>query len=144
MLKKAIIILLAELLAPVAASAQNNVQSYVNAELKTDPMLKNAAVALLVEDGSGRTVASWNPDQPLLSASTLKTITTGAALDALGAVASRPKEPSVQLPTYDGASVVYLSVDWPLPDNPDICALAGNGLRQRRADLSGIRVHNGG
>ena len=84
MIRKAIIIFLAALTAPAALHAQNNVQSYVDAELKTDPLLKNAAVALLVEDGSGRTVASWNPDQPLLSASTLKTITTGAALDALG------------------------------------------------------------
>ena len=71
-------------LASVAGIAQNNVQSYVNTALKTDPLLKNAAVALLVEDGRGQTVAQWNPDLPLLSASTMKTITTGVAMDVLG------------------------------------------------------------
>ena len=64
--------------------AQNNVQNYVNNTLKTDPLLKNAAVALLVEGGRGQTVAWWNADLPLLSASTMKTITTGVALEVLG------------------------------------------------------------
>ena len=51
--------------------------------MKTDPLLKNAAVALLAVDSRGNTIAAWNPDLPLLSASTMKTITTGVALDAL-------------------------------------------------------------
>ncbi len=72
------------LLLPVAMYAQNNVQRYVDGTLKTDPRLKNAAVALLAVDEAGRTVAAWNPDQPLLTASTMKTITTGVALDVLG------------------------------------------------------------
>ena len=71
------------LLAPVAMHAQSNVQRYVDAEMKTDPLLKNAAVALLAVDSRGNTIAAWNPDLPLLSASTMKTITTGVALDAL-------------------------------------------------------------
>ena len=70
--------------ASASLHAQNNVQRYVDTALKTDTLFKNAAVAILAVDGRGKTVAQWNPDLPLLSASTMKTITTGAALDALG------------------------------------------------------------
>ncbi|MBO4557422.1 MAG: D-alanyl-D-alanine carboxypeptidase/D-alanyl-D-alanine-endopeptidase [Bacteroidales bacterium] len=85
MLKKLFcLVVAAVLLAPAPVFAQNNVQRYVNETLKTDPLWKNAAVAILAVDGRGRTVAQWNPDLPLLSASTMKTVTTGAALTALG------------------------------------------------------------
>ena len=86
MLKKYFLPVLAALmLMPASLWAQdNNVQRYVNTAIKTDTLFKNAAVSLLAVDSRGRTIAAWNPDQPLLSASTLKTITTGAALEALG------------------------------------------------------------
>lgn len=75
----------AMLLAAAPAGAQsNNVQRYVDASLKTDTLLQNAAVSLLAVDSRGRTLAQWNPDQPLVTASTMKTITAGVALDALG------------------------------------------------------------
>ncbi len=76
--------LLGAFLPAVAAGGGNTVQQYVDSVLKADPRLRNAAVSLLAVDSRGRTVAQWNPDQPLLPASTLKTVTTGAALLCLG------------------------------------------------------------
>ena len=85
MFKKLVcLVFAAAILLPGTAFAQNNVQRYVDTALKTDTLFKNAAVAILVMDDRGKTVASWNPDLPLLSASTMKSITTGVALDALG------------------------------------------------------------
>lgn len=78
------LVVAAVLMAPAAVFAQNNVQRYVDTAIKTDTLFKNAAVAILAVDGRGKTVAQWNPDLPLLSASTMKTITTGVALDVLG------------------------------------------------------------
>lgn len=72
------------LLMAFSAAAQNNVQRYVDSTMRATPLLKNAAVAILALDGRGKTIAAYNPDLPLLSASTMKTITTGVALDALG------------------------------------------------------------
>lgn len=73
------------LLMPASLYAQgNSVQRYVDSVMRVTPELKNAAVAILAVDGRGKTVAQWNPDLPLIPASTMKTITTGAALVALG------------------------------------------------------------
>lgn len=83
MLKKLLCLVLTVALAAPAALAQNNVQRYVDSTMKATPQLKNAAVAILALDGRGRTIAAYNPDLPLLSASTMKTVTTGAALCAL-------------------------------------------------------------
>ena len=80
---KRIISLVIVLLVIIPAAAQNNVQRYVDSIMKATPQLKNAAVAILALDGRGRTIAEYNPDLPLLSASTMKTVTTGAALMAL-------------------------------------------------------------
>lgn len=86
MLKKLFcLVVAAVLLASATAAAQSNVQRYVDSIMRVTPQLKNAAVAILALDGRGKTIAAYNPDLPLLSASTMKTITTGAALDALGA-----------------------------------------------------------
>ena len=75
------------LLLPLWISAQTTgkagVQKVVE-ELKQDPLFIDAAVGILVMDPQGREVASWNPDMPLLTASTMKTITTGTALVTLG------------------------------------------------------------
>lgn len=66
------------------ASAQNSVQAYINEQMKTDPLLKNAIVGILAVDEKGNEIASWNPDMPLLTASTMKTITTGLGYEVLG------------------------------------------------------------
>ena len=81
---KRVIFMLFAFVVTLSAAAQNNVQRYVDSTMKATPQLKNAAVAILALDGRGKTVASYNPDLPLLSASTMKTVTTGAALNALG------------------------------------------------------------
>ncbi len=83
MIKKIVSLVCAVLLAPAVMFAQNNVQRYVDSTMKATPQLKNAAVAILALDGRGKTIAEYNPDLPLLSASTMKTVTTGAALVAL-------------------------------------------------------------
>ena len=66
-----------------AEARENNVQKYIN-QLKQDTLYTNAAVSIMVMDEKGRNVASWNPDMPLLTASTMKTISTGMALRLLG------------------------------------------------------------
>ena len=78
------LVVAAVLMAPAAVFAQNSVQRYVDTAIKTDTLFKNAAVAILAVDSRGKTIAALNPDLPLLSASTMKTVTTGVALDALG------------------------------------------------------------
>lgn len=78
-------ILLFFLLIPCTLGAQtNNVQKFINKELKTDSLFRNAVVGIYAENDKGKAVAQWNPDMPLLTASTMKTITTGAAIELLG------------------------------------------------------------
>ena len=64
--------------------AQGGAQSYINKHIKTDPNFKNAVIAILAVDENGNTVAEWNSNMPLLTASTMKTISTGVGLHALG------------------------------------------------------------
>jgi D-alanyl-D-alanine carboxypeptidase, serine-type, PBP4 family len=52
--------------------------------MKQDSVFQNAIVGLMVADEKGREVVSWNPDLPLLTASTMKTITTGLSLLEIG------------------------------------------------------------
>ena len=66
------------------AFAQGGAQSYINKHLKTDPNFKNAVIAICAVDEKGNTIAQWNSEMPLLTASTMKTISTGAGLHALG------------------------------------------------------------
>jgi len=76
--------LLALILNSMNASAQkNNIQKYVE-KLKKDTLFSNSVVGIMVTDEKGKTVASWNPDMPLLTASTMKTISTGLAMKVLG------------------------------------------------------------
>lgn len=63
---------------------QNKVQSYIDTKMKTDPELKNAIVGIYAVDKNGNQIAAWNPDMPLLTASTMKTITTGLGYEVLG------------------------------------------------------------
>ncbi len=64
--------------------AQSSAQSFINRELKTDPMFKNAIIGILAVDDNGRVVAEWNSNFPMLTASTMKTISTGVGLNVLG------------------------------------------------------------
>lgn len=63
---------------------KTSVQKYVDTHLKQDTLFQNAVVGIYAEDHRGKCVAQWNPDLPLLTASTMKTITTGSALEILG------------------------------------------------------------
>jgi D-alanyl-D-alanine carboxypeptidase/D-alanyl-D-alanine-endopeptidase (penicillin-binding protein 4) len=72
-------------LSPLSLSSQsNNIQNYIG-KLKKDTLFTDAVVGIMVMDSRGKSIASWNPDMPLLTASTMKTITTGVALNLLGA-----------------------------------------------------------
>ena len=77
-------ILMALMLIPLVSFGQNRVQTYINQQMKTDSLLINAVVGILAVEENGRTIASWNPDMPLLTASTMKTITTGLGYEVLG------------------------------------------------------------
>ncbi|MDP3451908.1 MAG: D-alanyl-D-alanine carboxypeptidase/D-alanyl-D-alanine-endopeptidase [Bacteroidales bacterium] len=78
------LIILSALFCPQSLTSQhNNIQRYVN-RLQSDTLFTDAVVGIMVMDSKGRTVASWNPDMPLLTASTMKTISTGIALKVLG------------------------------------------------------------
>lgn len=82
-MRKTIAALLLAIL-PVLCTAQNSVQFYIDSVLKTNPKLINALVSIYAEDADGNEIASWNPDNPILTASTLKTITTGIGYRILG------------------------------------------------------------
>ena len=68
----------------VCGFAQGGAQNYINKHMKTDPNFRNAVIAILAVDEKGNTIAEWNPEMPLLTASTMKTISTGVGLHALG------------------------------------------------------------
>lgn len=76
--------LIALLLIPLAGFGQNRVQDYIDRQMKTDSLLINAVVGILAVDEDGSQIAAWNPDMPLLTASTMKTITTGLGYEVLG------------------------------------------------------------
>ncbi|HBG23569.1 MAG: D-alanyl-D-alanine carboxypeptidase/D-alanyl-D-alanine-endopeptidase [Bacteroidetes bacterium GWF2_41_61] len=79
------LLILITFLSPLSLSSQsNNIQNYIG-KLKKDTLFTDAVVGIMVMDSRGKSVASWNPDMPLLTASTMKTITTGVALNLLGA-----------------------------------------------------------
>ena len=59
-------------------------QEYIDNVIKKDPNYKNAVVAIKAVDEHGKTIAHWNSNLPLLTASTLKTVTTGLGLIYLG------------------------------------------------------------
>jgi D-alanyl-D-alanine carboxypeptidase/D-alanyl-D-alanine-endopeptidase (penicillin-binding protein 4) len=76
--------LIALMLIPLMSFGQNRVQTYIDEQMKTDSLLINAVVGIVAVDGQDRVIASWNPDMPLLTASTMKTITTGLGFEVLG------------------------------------------------------------
>ncbi len=59
-------------------------QHFIDNVLKKDPLFKNAVVGIYAVDNNGKKIAGWNSHFPLLTASTMKTITTGTALSILG------------------------------------------------------------
>lgn len=64
---------------------KTTVQEYINTQLKTDSLFNDGAVVgIYAIDGNGEVIADWNSSYPLLTASTLKTITTGVGLRYLG------------------------------------------------------------
>lgn len=81
-MKKSILTVLT--LIPLMAFGQNRVQNYIDQQMKTDSLLINAVVGIYAVDAAGREIAAWNPDMPLLTASTMKTITTGLGYEVLG------------------------------------------------------------
>lgn len=81
-MKKTFLIALA--LIPLMSFGQNRVQNYIDRQMKTDSLLINAVVGILAVDEDGREIASWNPDMPMLTGSTMKTITTGLGYEVLG------------------------------------------------------------
>jgi D-alanyl-D-alanine carboxypeptidase/D-alanyl-D-alanine-endopeptidase (penicillin-binding protein 4) len=78
-----LIVLVASALPTGLYAQRNNIQRQIN-QMKNDTLFRDAVVGIMVMDSKGKTVASWNPDMPLLTASTMKTITTGISLNILG------------------------------------------------------------
>ena len=72
-----------ELIAQAAKSAYTP-QEYIDKVLKKDPNYLNAIAAIKAVDKNGKVIAEWNSNLPVLTASTLKTVTTGLALAYLG------------------------------------------------------------
>lgn len=77
-------LLMALMLIPLMSFSQNRVQAYIDRQMKTDSLFINAVVGILAVDDADREIAAWNPDMPLLTASTMKTITTGLGYEVLG------------------------------------------------------------
>lgn len=78
-------LLIALLLIPVLGMAQNNnVQNYIDTQMKTFSQMQNAIVGIIAVDKNDNVIAQWNPDMPMLTASTMKTITTGLGFEVLG------------------------------------------------------------
>lgn len=64
--------------------AKDKAQKYIDRELKTDSLFNNAIVGICAINEQGEKIAQWNSNLPMLTASTLKTITTGVGLHYLG------------------------------------------------------------
>lgn len=67
-----------------AAGGNFGPQKYIDSKLKTNSDWQNAVVGILAIDQNGDKIAEWNSNLPLLTASNMKTITTGLGLVCLG------------------------------------------------------------
>ncbi len=67
-----------------APGRRGNPQRFIDNELKTDSLFMNAIAGICAVDKNDNVIAQWNPDFPMLTASTLKTVTTGLGLVYLG------------------------------------------------------------
>lgn len=66
---------------------ENSIDRAIKA-LSKDPQLKNASISFVVRDvDSNNVISEWNPDQSMISASTMKVVTTASALEILGSYA---------------------------------------------------------
>ena len=80
-------LLFALLLFPLLCNAQTSSQApqdYVDLVLKASKELQHSAVGLMAVDEEGNTIARWNSDMRLSTASTMKLVSTGLGLLALG------------------------------------------------------------
>ena len=77
-------LLLISLLPALLFAQNNNVQRYIDEKLKCDSIMRSTITGIFAVDHNDNVVAEWNPDFPMLTASTMKTITTGVALELLG------------------------------------------------------------
>ena len=59
-------------------------QEYIDKVIKKDPNYLNSVAAIKAVDKNGKVIAQWNSNLPVLTASTLKTVTSGLALAYLG------------------------------------------------------------
>ena len=87
-MKQIFVVLLVTLGLNMSAFAQvkqyKNPQDYINKEMKTDSLFQNAIIGILAVDDNGKVIAEWNSNMPMLTASTMKTISTGVGLAYLG------------------------------------------------------------
>ena len=65
------------------APEKSKAQKYIESVAVND-ILRGSSLGVLAVTEGGRTIASWNPGQRLVPASTMKLITTGAAMHQLG------------------------------------------------------------
>ncbi len=66
------------------AFAQGSAARYVKNQLKTDSLFTHSVVGIKAVNQKGQVIAEWNSTMPLLTASTMKTLTTGMGLKYLG------------------------------------------------------------
>ena len=83
-MKKLIMTLLAVGALSFTGYGKGPAQKYIEQELKTDSLFNNAIIGIMAVDGNGKVIADWNSNLPMLTASTMKTITTGVGLNLLG------------------------------------------------------------
>lgn len=129
--------------AAFAEHAQNVIDKFANA-----PTLRHATVGVMVCDiDSGKLIASHNPDLSVITASSMKTVTSSAALLLLGSQ-YRFKTPVFLVGEIDGETLhgdlVVVGCGDPtlgskhFPENPNIVEEIVQGLKSR-----GIRKING-
>lgn len=69
---------------PVVILEEPSAWTSLLGEIAKDPALGGAGFGFCLLDEDGETIAAWEPDLPLIPASTFKTLTTATALETLG------------------------------------------------------------
>ena len=80
----AVLSLAAFLMVSAGAFAQGSAARFVKNQLKTDSLFTHSVVGIKAVNEHGKVIAEWNSTMPLLTASTMKTLTTGMGLKYLG------------------------------------------------------------
>ena len=83
-MKKVILTLLAACTFAFAGYGKGPAQKYIEQQLQTDSLFNNAIIGIMAVNKDGKVIAEWNSNLPMLTASTMKTITTGVGLNLLG------------------------------------------------------------